>query len=186
MARATGPTPSNIERSTLGIRSGVKNLPARPHDPDCLADTASLDDTAGREAGRDVRTGGLPSCFSGELSSMARRMQQNTIGDEIVAALPRSTAMNATTTRTAPQALRTTILLSTQVDGEACTVRATPIWPIAEVLDFDEAFDDLAAAGTDLDPGLVADAIESRMIASPRLRRRQKAVSSRAMFYAGG
>jgi hypothetical protein len=54
------------------------------------------------------------------------------------------------------------------------------------VLGFDEAFDDLTAAGADIDPRLVADAIESRMIASPRLRRRQKAVSSRAMFYAGG
>jgi len=180
------PTPSNVERSTLDLRSGLKNLQAAPHAPDCLDGTVSPDETARREAGEDVRDGGLRRHFSGEPSSMARRMQQNTIGDETVAALPRSTAMNATTTRTAPQALRTTILLSTQVDGEACTVRATPIWPIAEVLDFDEAFDDLAAAGTDLDPGLVADAIESRMIASPRLRRRQKAVSSRAMFYAGG
>jgi len=180
------PTPSNVERSTLDIRSSLKKLQAPPHAPSCLDGTVSPDETAGREAGEDVRTGGLRRHFPGEPSSMARRMQQDTIGDETVAALPRSTAMNATTTRTAPQALRTTILLSTQVDGEACTVRATPIWPIAEVLDFDEAFDDLAAAGTDLDPGLVADAIESRMIASPRLRRRQKAVSSRAMFYAGG
>ena len=93
--------------------------------------------------------------------------------------------MNATTIHPAPQSTRTTILLSTQVAGEPCTVRATPVWPIAEVLDFDEAFDDLAAAGSEIDPRLVADAIESRMIASPRLRRRQKAVSSRAMFYAG-
>lgn len=94
--------------------------------------------------------------------------------------------MNATTARPAPQSSRTTILLSTQVADETCTVRATPIWPIADVLDFDEAFADLAAADADLDPRLVADAIESRMIASPRLRRRQKAVSSRAMFYTGG
>lgn len=94
--------------------------------------------------------------------------------------------MNATTSRPAPQATRSTILLSIQVDGEPCTVRATPVWPIADVLDFDGAFDELAAAGAEVDENLVADAIESRMIASPRLRRRQKAVSSRAVFYAGG
>lgn len=94
--------------------------------------------------------------------------------------------MNATTTRPAPQSSRTTILLATQVAGEPCTVRATPVWPIAEVLDFDEAFDDLTAAGAEVDERLVADAIESRMIAAPRLRRRQKALSSRAIFYAGG
>ena len=94
--------------------------------------------------------------------------------------------MNATTTRPAPQSGRTTILLATQVAGECCTVRATPVWPIAEVLDFEEAFDDLAVAGTEIDQDLVADAIESRMIATPRLRRRQKALSSRAIFYAGG
>jgi hypothetical protein len=113
-------------------------------------------------------------------------MQEESSTTRRVAALPRSTAMNATTTRPASQSSRTTILLSTQVADETCTVRATPVWPIAEVLGFDEAFDDLTAAGADIDPRLVADAIESRMIASPRLRRRQKAVSSRAMFYAGG
>jgi len=94
--------------------------------------------------------------------------------------------MNTTTIRPAPSAPRTTLVLEAQVDGEACTVRATPVWPIAEVLDLDAAFDDLAAVAADVDPRLVADAIESRMIASPRLRRRQKAVSSRAVFYAGG
>jgi hypothetical protein len=95
--------------------------------------------------------------------------------------------MNATTLRPAPQAARTTLVLETVVDGESCTVRATPVWPIAEMLDLDEAFDDLAAAaGADVDQRLIADAIESRMISAPRLRRRQKAVSSRAMFYAGG
>jgi len=32
---------------------------------------------------------------------------------------------------------------------------------------------------------VIADAIESRMIAVPRMRRRQRTVSSRAVFYAG-
>lgn len=95
--------------------------------------------------------------------------------------------MNATTTRPTPSAPRSTLVLEATVGGDACTVRATPVWPIAEVLDLDDAFDDLAASGGgDLDQRLVADAIESRMIAAPRLRRRQKAVSSRAVFYAGG
>lgn len=93
--------------------------------------------------------------------------------------------MNATSTIRTPSAPRTTLVLEATVGGEACPVRATPVWPIAEVLDLDDAFDDLAAAGGAPDQRLVADAIESRMIAAPRLRRRQKAVSSRAVFYAG-
>jgi hypothetical protein len=79
-------------------------------------------------------------------------------------------------------------LLATQVDGDSITVRATAVWPIAEVLDFERHLDDAVAM---FEPGaadsdLVVDALDSRMIAPPRLGRRQRAVSSRALFYAGG
>lgn len=79
-------------------------------------------------------------------------------------------------------------LLVTSLDGEQLTVRATAVWPIAEVLDFECSLDDAAAqipAG-DLDAELIVDALDSRMILPPRLRRRQRDVSSRAVFYAGG
>lgn len=94
--------------------------------------------------------------------------------------------MNAITTRPVAPFTGSTSRLAMTVDGETCTVRATPVWPIAEVLGVEDAFDGLVDAVADLDDRLIADAIESRMIASPRLRRRQRAVSSRAVFYAGG
>jgi len=79
-------------------------------------------------------------------------------------------------------------LLATTVDGDTLTVRATAVWPIAEVLDFERSLDDSASLVQtgDVDAELIADALDSRMILPPRLRRRQRAVSSRAMFYAGG
>lgn len=79
-------------------------------------------------------------------------------------------------------------LLATNVDGDTLTVRATAVWPIAEVLDFERSLDDSASLiqTGDVDAELIADALASRMILPPRLRRRQRAVSSRAMFYAGG
>lgn len=96
------------------------------------------------------------------------------------------TAMNAATVRPAVPAPGSAALLVMHVDGDACPVRATSVWPIAEVLEFDGEFADFVAAGDGIDTRLVVDAIESRMIATPRLRRRQRAVSSRAAFYAGG
>lgn len=72
------------------------------------------------------------------------------------------------------------------VGGTPVTVRAATIWPIPEVLDHAEAIDGLLpdpAAAADL----VADLHDSRMIVPPRpRRRRQRPLSSRALFYAGG
>lgn len=93
--------------------------------------------------------------------------------------------MRATTPRPASHTSADATLLSMQVAGDTCTVRATPVWPIAEVLGVEDAFDAFVDASTVLDDALIADAIESRLIAAPRLRRRQRAVSSRAVFYAG-
>lgn len=71
-----------------------------------------------------------------------------------------------------------------QVAGTDCTVRATTIWPIHEVLEV-EAEMVLAAGGREAgDLDLIADLLDSRMIAPPRPRRRRdRPVSSRALFY---
>ena len=75
-----------------------------------------------------------------------------------------------------------------QVAGTACRVRATTVWPIHEVLEI-EAEMLLAAGGheaVEAEGELLLDLLESRMIAPPRpRRRRERAVSSRALFYAG-
>lgn len=70
------------------------------------------------------------------------------------------------------------------VGGEACSVRTATIWPIHEVLGIEDELDSLAVeAGGDV----TADLLDSRMIAPPRpRRRRERALSSRAVFYAGG
>ena len=67
-----------------------------------------------------------------------------------------------------------------------CEVRARTIAMIAEVLGFEQEMvgevEDLA--GHTADRHLIADLLDSRMIAPPRpMRRRQRSVSSRAMFY---
>jgi hypothetical protein len=96
--------------------------------------------------------------------------------------------MNATTNRhSAPSLPGSRQILQARIAGETCTVRATTVWPIAEVLDFERQFDDAGMLGADpTDAELVIDALESQMIAPPRPGRRQRTVSSRAMFYAGG
>jgi hypothetical protein len=95
--------------------------------------------------------------------------------------------MNATTLSDAISRESRTSLLSMQVDGEPCTVRTATVWPIAEVLAFEDLIDGMTTDAIDADPGLIADLLESRMIAPPRPRhRRQKSVSSRAAFYTGG
>lgn len=75
-----------------------------------------------------------------------------------------------------------------RVGNEECTVRAAMICSIAEAL---EAVDEQAAllAGAwgaePCDEAMLADLVASRMIAAPRRhRRRDRAVSSRAVFYA--
>ncbi|MFM7206976.1 MAG: hypothetical protein ACKO4T_09945 [Planctomycetaceae bacterium] len=91
--------------------------------------------------------------------------------------------MHTVTPRPVPS--RSALLLSMQVDGETCGVRATAVWPIGEVLSCVELLEGFHAADIDADDSLIADAIESRMIVAPRLRRRQRAVSSRAALLAG-
>jgi hypothetical protein len=72
-----------------------------------------------------------------------------------------------------------------RVAGADCTVRATTVWPIHEVLAV-EAEMLLAAGDQDGGDDMLVDLLDSRMIAPHRpRRRRERAVSSRAMFYAG-
>lgn len=69
------------------------------------------------------------------------------------------------------------------VGGRECMVRVTPVSSIAEVLEFEDEFE----AGEPVDARMVMDLLDSRMIAPPRPRRRRdRAVSSRAMFYSAG
>lgn len=76
---------------------------------------------------------------------------------------------------------------SLKVGDTACVVRAAAVWTIPEVLDLEGQFEPGSEATQRiLDPALVADVLDSRMIAPPRPRhRRERTVSSRAMFYAG-
>lgn len=67
-----------------------------------------------------------------------------------------------------------------------CEVRARTIAMIADVLGFEQEMETGMAnvAGNAADRHLIADLLESRMIVPPRaVRRRQRPVSSRAMFY---
>jgi hypothetical protein len=67
-----------------------------------------------------------------------------------------------------------------------CEVRVRTIAMIAEVLGFEQEMegDVEGLAGHPEDRNLIADLLDSRMIAPPRpMRRRQRSVSSRAMFY---
>jgi hypothetical protein len=78
-----------------------------------------------------------------------------------------------------------------KVGDTECVVRATSVWPIPEVLELESQLEpgsDAAAQASarELERELIADVLASRMIVPPRpLRRRQRAVSSRAVFYAG-
>jgi hypothetical protein len=72
------------------------------------------------------------------------------------------------------------------VGDTPCEVRARTIAMIADVLGFEQEMEGEVAdlAGSDADRHLIADLLDSRMIAPPRAaRRRQRPVSSRAMFY---
>ena len=84
--------------------------------------------------------------------------------------------MHATTLRVSDtHESRTATLLAMQVAGQTCTVRATPVWPIADVLDFDGQCDAFAATGGEIDAAMITDVLESQMIAPPRPRRRRAA-----------
>jgi len=79
---------------------------------------------------------------------------------------------------------------SIKVGDAECVVRATAVWPIPEVLELESQLepgsDATAPATRDLERELIADILASRMIVPPRpRRRRERAVSSRAVFYAG-
>ena len=74
-----------------------------------------------------------------------------------------------------------------KVAGTECRVRVTTVWPIHEVLAVEAEM--LLAAGDQgaAEGELLLDLLDSRMIAPPRpRRRRERPVSSRAVFYAGG
>jgi hypothetical protein len=98
-----------------------------------------------------------------------------------------STASDNTLAKSANMAARYVVTV-----GETpCEVRARTVAMIAEVLGFEHEMEGDVAdlAGGSADRHLIADLLDSRMIAPPRaVRRRQRPVSSRAMFYgaAGG
>ena len=73
------------------------------------------------------------------------------------------------------------------VGDTPCEVRARPIAPITEVLGFEQDLADglIDFVGDGADGHLVADLLDSRLIAPPVHRRRgQRPVSSRAVFFA--
>jgi hypothetical protein len=78
-----------------------------------------------------------------------------------------------------------------KVGDAECVVRATSVWPIPEVLELESQLEpgsdeSTRASARELERELIADVLASRMIVPPRPRRRhQRAVSSRAVFYAG-
>jgi hypothetical protein len=99
--------------------------------------------------------------------------------------------MNAleNTTSSSPVVAPGAARYSVHVGGAACEVRARLVSPIADVLGFEQEMDVAVAGVVDLasltdDHGMIVDLLDSRMIAPPRPRRRRdRAVSSRAMFY---
>lgn len=71
-----------------------------------------------------------------------------------------------------------------RVGSDRIAIRAATVWPIADVLD--AVTSPAPAAGTPAETatGLMLDLIDSGMIAPPRpRRRRERPVSSRAVFY---
>lgn len=73
-----------------------------------------------------------------------------------------------------------------KVGNVECVVRATEVWPIPEVLDLKGSLEPgMDATDPILDDEILSDLFASRMIAPPRpRRRREKSVSSRAVFFA--
>lgn len=79
---------------------------------------------------------------------------------------------------------------SIKVGDAECVVRATAVWPIPEVLELESQLEPASEASAqttqELERELIADVLASRMIVPPRpRRRRERAVSSRAVFYSG-
>jgi hypothetical protein len=99
-------------------------------------------------------------------------------GDRPMPALPAKAC-----SRTAPIGARYVATVGT----ESCPVRAMSVWPIEEVLGLEVESVLMASIEEDAAVGpVVSDLLESRMIVPLRpRRRRERAVSSRAHFYAG-
>jgi hypothetical protein len=82
--------------------------------------------------------------------------------------------------------------LAMRVGGHACAVRVTPICSIEEILGFDGELQAAASGGCGQElcgpageAAVLAELFDAQMIAPPRPRRRRdRAVSSRAVFYA--
>ncbi len=73
-----------------------------------------------------------------------------------------------------------------KVAGTDCQVRATTVWPIHEVLEVEAEMLRAAGGHAATEGELLLALLESRMIAPPRPRRRRdRPVSSRAVFYSG-
>lgn len=92
--------------------------------------------------------------------------------------------MNAifTQRRNVSNRLSATVFVA-RVRGSDCPIRCIPLTPIHELLGFENETESALADLADGD--LVADVLDSRMIAPPRPRRRRdRSVSSRAAFYA--
>jgi len=73
-----------------------------------------------------------------------------------------------------------------KVGETECLLRAAAVWPISDVLELESQLEPGSeATGERIDAELVAQFLDCRMIPPPRpRRRRQRAVSSRAVFYA--
>ena len=101
--------------------------------------------------------------------------------------------MQATTSSATRSLPYPALAFTTQVAGEECLVRATRIWPIAdlltaplpELIGMDE-MDAVGALDADAEGLTAADTITTGLGSAPRRGRRQRAVSSRAMFYRVG
>ena len=101
--------------------------------------------------------------------------------------------MPTTTSTATPSLSYPARAYTVQVAGEECLVRATQIWPIAdllapplpELIGIDE-MDAVGALAPDEAGIPVAEAISASFAAAPRRGRRQRAISSRAMFYRVG
>jgi len=101
--------------------------------------------------------------------------------------------MPTTTSAATPSLSYPTRAFAVQVAGEECVVRTTQIWPIAdllapplpELIGIDE-MDAVGAFAPDEAGNPVAEAISVGIAAAPRRGRRQRAVSSRAIFYRVG
>lgn len=79
-------------------------------------------------------------------------------------------------------------MFTATVNGTAQLVRALAVWPIDDVLEYEEQVDGHGPLGTaaelPLEAALMHDLTAARLIAPPRLRRRRdRGLSSRAVLF---